>query len=252
VKAIVVAVALHAAACTVEPRHFRSNALEYLYPYGAPATEPRDVSVRLPARVGIALAPRNSMRALTFTVSQQEELLRRIAEQFRGREGIAPVVIVPAGELKALGSFGDLDRIQAEFGVDLVMLVSCDQFQSAEATRASWTYWSVVGAYVVTAEKDETASVADVVMYDVSSRVMVLHAEGSDRSKNETIPADVEGSLREARARGFDRAVDGLMGKLDLALVAFQKQISSGIVHGPGTPNLGMFDRLGHPVPPGE
>src|SRR5262245_57388773 len=95
----------------------------------------------------------------------------------------------------------DLDRIQAASGVDLAMLVSCDQFQSAVNTRVSWTYWTVVGAYV------------------------------------------------EARERGFDRAVDQLMGKLDLALVAFQTQVVSGTMHGPGTPNLGMFDRLGHPVP---
>jgi rhombotail lipoprotein len=252
VKALLAAVSLLAAACTVEPRHFRNNALEYLYPYGAPATEPKDVNVGLPARIGIALAPRNSMRVVTFTVSELEELLRRVAEQFRGRDGIAPVRVIPAGELKALGGFADLTRVKDEFGVDLVMLVSCDQFQSATATRASWIYWTVEGAYVVTADKDETASVADIVMYDVASRVMVLHAEGSDRSKNETVSADLEQTRREERERGFERAVDNLIGKLDLALAAFQKQVVSGVVHGPGTPNLGMFDRLGHPVPPSD
>lgn len=251
-KSLLVFLSLLAAGCTVEPRHFRSNALEYLYPYGAPATEPRDVKVRVPVRIGLALAPRNSMRLVTFTEAQQDGLIRRIADQFRGREGIAPVRILPAGELRALGGFEDLERIQQTFGVDLVMLVSCDQFQSATATRASWTYWSVAGAYVVTADKDETASVVDVVLYDVSSRAMVLQAAGSDRSKNEPTSADVDRSLREARERGFERAVDNLIGKLDLALVAFQKQVVTGIVHGPGTPNLGMFDRLGHPVPPRE
>lgn len=249
-KSIIVVVSLLAAGCAVE-KHHRSNALQYLYPAGAPATQPQDVKIHVPARVGLAFAPASQRYDDPFSETQKQTLLARIAEKFQGRKGIAPIEVIPSSQLTPGGGFAELDRIKQELGIDLVVLVSYDQFQFSESARSSWTYWTLVGAYVVPGEKNETRTVMDAVVYDIPTRSMLFHASGIDSKKGSSTPVELEKKLRAASEEGFQRAVDDLVGKLDTALAAFQEQAASGTVHGPGTPSLAMVDAGGHPVPAG-
>jgi rhombotail lipoprotein len=270
VKSILVLASLLAPAsllaigCTVE-QHQRSNSLEYLYPKGAPAMPPQDVQIRVPARVGIAFAPAGSSTSSSssaggygnpwapgiqhqsdpFSEVQKQVLLGRIAEKFKDRQGIAPIEIIPSSQLSPGGGFEQLDRIRQGFGVDLVMLISYDQFQFSESAKSSWTYLTIVGAYVVKGEKSETRTVMDAVVYDVATRTMLFHASGVDSSKGSSTPVEFSANLRQESEAGFTRAVDDLMGSLDKALAGFQEQAANGTVHGPGTPALAMVDEKG-------
>lgn len=250
-KSILVLVSLFAAGCAVE-HHHRSNALEYLYPAGAPAAEPRDVQIHVPVRVGLAFAPASQRSGDPFSEAQKQTLLARVAEKFRERKGIAPIQVIPSSQLTPGGGFAELDRIKKGFGIDLVALVSYDQFQFSESAKSSWTYWTLVGAYVVAGEKNETRTVMDAVVYDIASRAMLFHASGNNSNKGSSTPVELGKKLRAASEEGFQRAVEDLVGKLDTALAAFQEQAASGTVHGPGTPGLAMVDAEGHPVPAGS
>jgi rhombotail lipoprotein len=270
VKSILILASLLAVGCTVEQRH-RSNSLEYLYPAGAPATPPQDVQIRVPARVGIAFAPASPSSSRSsaaagignpwasgiqrqgdpFSETQKQVLLARIAEKFKDRKGIAPIDIIPSSQLSSGGGFAELDRIRQGFGVDLVMLISYDQFQFSESAKSSWTYLTLVGAYVVKAEKSETRTVVDAVIYDIPTRTMLFHASGVDSNKGSSTPVEFEKNLRQASEGGFGRAVEDLMGSLDTALAGFQEQAASGTVHGQGTPALAMVSEKGEIVPAG-
>jgi rhombotail lipoprotein len=250
-KSILVALSILAASCEGMESHYRSNSLEYLYPAGSPATPPQDVQIRVPARVGIAFAPTKAAHEDPFSETQKQALLGRIAEKFKDRKGIAPIEVIPSSQLTPLGGFAELDRIRLAFGVDLVMLVSFDQLQSSESTSSSWTYWTIVGAYVVPGERNQTRTVVDAVVFDVGSRAMLLHASGSDSTKDSSTPAAQAKNLRDASEKGFTRAVDDLMAKLDTALDGFVAQAATGTVHGPGTPAVAMVDKEGKPLPPG-
>lgn len=269
-KSILVLASLLAVGCAVE-QHQRSNSLEYLYPAGAPATPPQDVKLQLPVRVGIAFAPAGARSSSAnaaagmgnpwssgfqrqgdpFSEMQKQTLLARIAEKFKDRKGIAPIDILPSSQLSPGGGFAELDRIRQAFGIDLVMLISYDQFQFSESAKSSWTYFTIVGAYVVKGEKSETRTVVDAVIYDIPTRTMLFHASGVDSNKASSTPVEFSSNMRQASEAGFARAVDDLMGSLDKALAGFQEQAVTGTVHGPGTPGLAMVSEKGEVVPAG-
>lgn len=231
--------------CAERTRQIRTNALDYLYPQGASARPALDVTLRLPVRVGIAFAPGPARGDNPFSEDQKRRLLERVAQSFRGRDGIAGVDVIPSSQLHAGGGFDELDRIRQAYGLDLVALVSYDQFQFSETTRASWTYWTLVGAYLVKGEKNETRTVLDAVIFDLPSRAMLFSASGDSSIGGKSTPIDVSKELRGASEQGFELAVDALIPRLDAALAAFQEQARQGTVRGPGTPSVALVETPG-------
>ena len=236
--------------CATTSRRVRSNALEYLYPNGAPAVPARDVRLQLPVRVGIAFVPESGMSYGGDALDEvgKRALLERVAAAFRNREGIASVEPIPSSYLAAGGGFEELDRIRASFGIDLAALVSYDQLQFSDSGNASLLYWTVVGAYVVKGERNETRTVVDTIVYDLPSRAMLFRASGQSSIGGRSTPVGREATLREKAGAGFDVAVDDLIAQLDRALSQFQEQARSGTVRGPGTPAVEIVDASGQPA----
>jgi len=267
---LAVTAALIATACgTTRQFQARSSALEYLYPRGVDARPPADVILRLPVRVGVAFAPaRPAYYQDRFTASQKQALLERVAAAFRGGQGIGSVEVVPPGYLTlpptpppgggapAGGGpeddgFVELDRVKAAFGIDLVALISYDQMQFSETGRSSWAYWTIVGAYVIKGEKNETRTLMDAVVYDVPSRALLFHASGNSTVAAAATPVDVDRVLRQHSEAGFETATTDLIANLGTALGQFQQQAATGTVRGPGTPAVAMLGPDGQPVPGG-
>lgn len=244
------------AGCTVQ-QQMRSNALEYLYPAGAEAVPPTDVVLRLPARVGLAFAPPVNpfstvgVRGESFSENQKQQLLQRVADAFRGRKNIAVVEVIPSGYLTPKGSFGEMQRLRAGFGVDYMVLVSYDQLQFSESQKSSVLYWVTygAGAFVIKGEKNETRTLMDAVVYDIDSRRMLFHATGQSAVKGSSTLVDVSKELRQRSEEGFGQAADDLIANLDVALAAFQAQAVNGTVRGQGTPALKLADSRGMVVP---
>jgi rhombotail lipoprotein len=223
----------------------RSSALDFLYPNGTTAVASGDVRLTVPVRVGVAFAP---AKYTAIGENQKQELLERVAGSFRGRKTIGSVQVIPDAYLRPGGGFANVDQLKPAFGIDILALVSYDQLQLSETTRASWAYWTVIGAYIVKGEKNETRTVLEAVVYDIPSRAMLFHAGGTDESSGRATPVDTGRKLRQASEAGFDRATNELIGNLDAALKEFGKQAASGHVRGPGTPAIALVDESGQPV----
>lgn len=246
--ALFCAALLLGSACVVHQRQLKSSALDFLYPEGSEAIPPTDVTLELPLRVGLAFAPALNLGAEAFTEDRKLDLLERIAGDFRDREAIRRVEVIPTSYLQSGGSFENLDQLVSAFGIDVIALISYDQFQFSESGRSSWAYWTLIGAYVVKGEKNETRTVMDAVIYDIPSRAMLFHATGQDSDRGRATPVDVSKSLREESAEGFRRATEDLVANLNTALDEFIEQAASGTVRGEGTPAIAMVDEDGNPV----
>lgn len=235
-QALGIVTVLALSGCVSTHQKIKSNALEYLYPHGAAASPASDVTLKVPVRVGIAFAPTTAGWQDTFTEDQRRLLLQRIADAFRDRPSIASVQTIPSTYLNDAGGFEDLDRVAAGFGIDLVTLVSYDQVQFTDTGKASIAYLTLVGAYFVKGEKNETRTLLDAAVFDIPSRAMLFNASGRSGSKSSSTPTEVARELRDRSAQGFSEATDDLITNLGTALDAFRDQAKSGTVRGPGTP----------------
>lgn len=249
---------LASAGCTMQ-HYMRSSALEYLYPTGAEATPPADVILRLPARVGLAFAPPaatvsgGTVRWETFSEDRKQQLLQRVADAFEGRKNIMAIEVIPSSYLTPKGSFAELQRLRAGFGVDYIVLVSYDQLQFSESQKSSLLYWVTygAGAFVIKGEKNETRTLMDAVVYDINSRTMLFHATGQSSVRGSSTLVDVNKAMRERSDESFSLATDDLIRNLDRELVRFQQQAATGTVRGEGTPALKVADSRGTVVPVG-
>lgn len=239
---------LFSAACVVQQRQIKSSALDFLYPEGSEELPARDVNLTLPLRVGLGFAPTEMRSGDTFSETQKQALLERVAEEFRNRDYIRFVEVIPGSYLGPRGGFENLDKLVSAFGIDLMVLISYDQFQFSETGRSSWAYWTLIGAYVVKGEKNETRTMMDAVVYDIPSRAMLFHASGQSSTAGRATPVDLQRALRLDSEKGFEIAIDDLIANLDAALDRFAEQAASGTIRGEGTPAIAMVDRQGQPV----
>jgi rhombotail lipoprotein len=239
--------ALYAACTSSQPSRITSSALDFLYPDGKVLAKPaRQVTLRMPVRVGLAFSPSRHYRALTE--QQKQELLTRVADAFREHEGIGHIEVVPSAYLQPKGSFANLDQLRASLGLDVMVLLSYDQAQFTESTRASWTYLTVVGPLLIEGEKNETFTVVDAVVYDIPSRVLLFRAAGDSTVKGRSSPLNVDRKQRERAGEGFERATAELIESLHTTLDRFEEQAKTGTVQGPGTPAIAMYDPQGERI----
>jgi len=241
---------LLAAGCASAPPSHRTNsALDFLYPQGISTAAPASrVTLHLPLRVGLAFAPNREGRADPITETQKQELLTRVADAFKKRPGLGTLQVVPSPYLNAGGSFENLDKLAAALGLDEMVLLSYDQAQFTESTRASWTYLTVVGPLLIQGEKNDTHTLVDAVVYDIRSRALLFRAAGESTVNGSSSPLNVERKRRLFAGEGFDKATNDLIAHLDTALAGFEEQAKNGTVNGPGTPAVAMVDRQGNPV----
>lgn len=228
-----------------------SNVLDYLYPEGTTAIPARDVAITLPLRVGLAFAPagqvaRGGVSAWVdpsamggeITEVQKQRLLERIAAAFRERDYIASVDPVPSLYLKPGGSFPNLDQLAHSLGLNVVVLLSYDQAQFNETTNWSMTYWTLVGAYVVKGENNQTQTFVDAAVYDIPSRALLFRTAGSDVRGGKTTPIESPEALRRQGDTSLEAAIDDLIANLSAGLKAFGEQATTGTVRGQGTPEI--------------
>lgn len=253
IVALVGAVAL-LAGCggTLRPARTTNSALDFLYPQGITTATPASrVTLELPLRVGLAFAPTASRQADPITEEQKQALLTRVADAFREHEAIGHLEVVPTAYLQPAGSFANLDQLRASLGLDLMVLLSYDQAQFTESTRASWTYLTVIGPLLIEGEKNDTRTVVDAVVYDIPSRALLFRAAGESTVKGRSSPLNVDRKRRTFASEGFGRATDSLIGNLRASLTRFEEQARNGTVQGPGTPAIAMYNPQGEPITPG-
>jgi rhombotail lipoprotein len=234
---------------TLPPTRRTNSALDFLYPQGITTAQPaKEVVLQMPLRVGLAFAPNRSRQPDPITEEQKQKLLSEVADAFREHKAIGHLEVIPTTYLQPAGSFANLDKIRAALGLDLMVLISYDQAQFTESTRASWTYLTVVGPLLIEGEKNDTRTVMDAVVYDISSRALLFRAAGESSVGGRSNPFNVQKKRRTLAAAGFEKATGSLIGNLKTALARFEEQAKTGTVQGPGTPAIAMYNAQGERI----
>ena len=225
--------------CAGQQTRTRSSVVDYLYPGQRDQTiKPSIPNLNIPINVGIAFVPgeyttskgfslwsRRVNRGGNFSESKKTALLDKVAAHFRKYEFVKEIEVIPSAYLTPEGSFTNLEQIKTMYGVDIVALVSFDQIQFTDEGMLSLTYWTLVGAYVVSGEKNDTNTLMDTAVYDISSKKMLFRAPGTSRVKGKSTPVNLSEELRADSEEGFKKSLDNMIVNLDTQLDRFKDKI---------------------------
>lgn len=216
------------AGCITQQTRLRSNVMEYLYPdEGETLVQPATPHLKLPLKVGIAFVPDSNLYRVTSPVSEtvKNNLLESVADQFRGLEYVSEIEVIPSAYLTPKGGFQNLNQIQTMFGIDVIALVSYDQVQFTDEDLLSLSYWTIIGAYVVSGEKNSTSTMMDTVVYDIDSQKLLFRAPGTSRVEGRATPVSLSRELREDSITGFNLATKEMTKNLSQQLQLFTERV---------------------------
>jgi len=226
ILSILVACSAFTGCASQTQRHHSSSVFEYLYPDQAGHVETPGIPLlSLPLRVGIAFVPETEGSRHTLTESDKVDLMNEVARHFRRYDFVKDVEIIPSPYLTGKGSFANLDQIRTMYGVDVICLLSYDQTQFTDEGLASITYWTIVGAYIVPGEKNDTHTMIDGAIYDIKSRKMLFRAPGISHIKGLATPVNLNEALRADSLQGFKEASTDVVINLDIQLDMFKEKI---------------------------
>lgn len=235
---------------SADRRHRATSVVKYLYPGSNTHTDaPSQPVLHLPLRVGIAFVPddvpggHGSFTGVSFETlpeMQRQRLLDQVASQFRSLPAVHSIQVIPTMYLMPGGGFANLDQLKSIYGLDVVALVSFDQVQFTDEGFWSLTYWTVVGAYMVPAEKNSTSTLLDAAVYDIASRRLLFRAPGTSSLRGLATPVNLEQQLRQDSTQGFAQATTNMINNLRLELARFEQTIKERpdevkIVRSPGS-----------------
>ena len=253
--------------CAGHQMRTKSSVVDYLYPQSKETViQPSIPHVTLPAKVGIAFVPGNTRsRSHNFwsgnvivdslTERDKMQLLDTVAANFKKYDFVKSIEVIPSSYLTPQGSFANLDQIKTMYGIDIIALVSYDQVQFVDEGMLSLTYWTIVGAYVISGEKNDTSTLMDTTVYDIDSRKMLFRAPGVSQVKGAATPVNLSEELRADATQGFREATNDMTRNLDLQLERFREKVkeqpeeynfvdSSGRSWGGGGAAIGLLGML--------
>ena len=216
----------------------KSSVVDYLYPEGSETmVEPSIPVLSIPLKVGIAFVPgkpdRSSGKRLwtdavgggAFTEANKAELLEKIADNFRQYKFVSEIEVIPSVYLTAGGGFSNLEQIRTMYGIDIIALVSYDQVQFTDEGWLSFTYWTIIGAYIISGEKNDTSTMLDTAVFDIRSKKMLFRAPGTSNIKGSSTPINLNVELRADSMKSFEEAADNMIANLDKQLSSFRAKI---------------------------
>lgn len=230
-RALPLAALLLLAGCT-HPRTtvHRSSLMAYLYPKAQAAPQPASPGTRLqvPLRLGVAFVPGERWRGDAAPASLEKPLLDTLRTAFRDRPWVGEIKPIPSAYLRSDGGFDNLEQASRMFGVDVVALVSVDQIQHSDPKWYSFAYLSIVGAFVLPADRNSTSTLLDAAVFHVPSRTFLLRAPGQSTVKGSTTAVAREELLRRDAGEGLRLAMADLARNLDAEVSAFKAEVAEG------------------------
>lgn len=238
--------------------HDASSVVQFLYPTKEqPFIEPRIPTLRLPLRVGIAFIPPGTAEGqyrayavrANFSEQQKTELLRKVAAQFKTLPFVQSIEIIPTTYLRPGGSFENLDQLRAMLGIDVVALIAYDQVQNSYDTEASIAYWTIIGAYVMPAQRNSTNTLMEAVVYDIPSRSLLFRAPGTSAMKHSSTLIRAREEMQKDSARGMEEASAQMTTALAQEIELFKVRAKEEpdrvrIEHKPGYTGGGSLDAV--------
>jgi rhombotail lipoprotein len=231
---------------------YTSSVVDYLYPNRTVIEQPSIPYLSLPLRVGIAFVPESSGKwPMVKTLSRKDkmDLMERISSEFWALQFVEDIELIPTDYLTGGGGFTNLDQIKTMYNIDVIALVSYDQVQHTDEGILSFSYLTIIGAYVVQGEKNDTNTMIDAVVYDIASRKMLFRAPGTSHIKGSSTPVNLSEQLRVDSLRGFNQAADDLVINLKDELDRFKEKIKEmpkayTVVHKAGYTGGGSFGSI--------
>lgn len=224
--------------CTGQQMRARSSVVDYLYPTKSETVvQPSIPVLNIPISVGIAFVPEQPVKSRgktlwsgfekggALTEAKKTDLLERVAENFRGYDFVSDIEVISSAYLTPGGGFQNLEQIRTMYGIDVIALVSYDQVQFTDEGFLSLTYWTLVGAYVVSGEKNDTSTMLDTTVYDIQSKKMLFRAPGTSEISGNATPINLSEELRADSMQGFNLATDSMIANLDAQLSRFREKI---------------------------
>jgi rhombotail lipoprotein len=221
-------------------QHHSSSVVQYLYPDQNNYIETPEIPrLALPLKVGIAFVPENEGRNQALTERDKMDLMKEVSEHFKKHEFVKSIELIPSAYLRRQGSFANVDQLRIMYGIDVIALLSYDQTQITDEGLASITYWTLIGAYVIPGEKNDTHTMVDASVYDIQSRKMLFRAPGISHIKSNATPINLSEQLRIDSIESFKEASTDLIANLDIQLELFREKVKESpeeyqIVHKPG------------------
>lgn len=211
----------------IRQTRYSSSVVEYLYPGKDIIAVPTIPHLSLPLRVGIAFVPESGVGSIANRLSGKEkiDLMDRISSEFKTLPFVKDIELIPTDYLTSGGGFTNLDQIKTMYGIDVIALISYDQVQHTDEGMLSFSYWTIVGAYTVKGEKNDTNTMLDAVIYDIPSRKMLFRAPGTSHVKGSSTPINLSEQLRIDSLDGFHLAANTLVANLQDELNRFKMKI---------------------------
>lgn len=229
--------------CSSATTKHATSVVDYLFPKTKdPVVTPGIPVLTLPLRVGIAFVPIAAARLgresrtgsgfslfqgggdLALTEKRKTDLMQEVAKNFKKYPFVKNIEIIPSAYLTPAGSFANLDQIRTMLELDVIVLLSYDQVQFTDQTL-SFTYWTMAGPLVVPAQKNDTHTMLDAVVYDIASRKMLFRAPGTSLVKGTSMLVDQSQELRADGDKGFGEAAQSMVVNLDVQLALFKEKL---------------------------
>lgn len=137
------------------------------------------------------------IEAGVLTEVTKSVLLEKVADNFRKHEFVSEIEVIPSAYLTTGGGFSNLEQIQTMYGIDVIALVSYDQVQFTDEGTLSLTFWTLIGAYVISGEKNDTSIMLNTVVYDIQSKKMLFRAPGTSNVKGSATPVNLSEQHQE-------------------------------------------------------
>lgn len=229
-------------------RHYSSSVVQYLYPNKQQHVEvPKIPLLSLPLRVGIAFVPESRRQHRNLTETHKIDFMNEISKHFKKYDFVKSIELIPSAYLTKAGSFTNLDQISQMFNIDIIALISYDQTRFTDNGLTSITYWTLIGAYIIPGEKNDTHTMVDASVYDIKSRKMLFRAPGTSHIKSLATPVNLSEQIRKDSLKGFKAASQELVINLEKQLELFKDKVKQApedykVVHKPGYTGGGSLD----------
>jgi len=225
------------AGCATTTRN-ATSVVDYLYPNTRePVVAPSVPVLTLPVRMGIAFVPgavrddqsgrplQSQRRGFALTEKRRMDVMQEVAKHFKKYPFVKDIELIPSSYLTARGGFVNLDQLRTMYGINVIALLSYDQTQFTDEGLLSLAYWTIVGAYVIQGEKNDTHTMLDAVVFDIPSRKMLFRAPGTSLVKGSATPVNLSEQLRVDSEAGFNKATGEMIANLDVQLAAFRERV---------------------------
>ncbi len=206
-----------------------SSLVDYLYPQGEvpPRQDGVVPNLQLPLHVGLAFVPSRTGSDQVLTEAYRVDLLNRVKAAFGGRDYIREITVIPDTYMRSGKGFAALEQTARLYDIDVMALVSYDQVAHSDETKASFLYWTIVGAYVIKGNKNEVQTFVDTAVFDVPTRKLLFRAPGVNTMKSSSTLVDVERDTRKTREGSFEQAMADMTVSLDKELAVFKERIKA-------------------------